>query len=51
MNSLTQILSQIRSILGLANSARNTAEGIKREADRIKKRKEDKVIVQPESKA
>ena len=42
MNAISQILMQIRSILGIANSARYTADSIKRETDRFKKKKETK---------
>jgi hypothetical protein len=42
MNALTQILWQIRNILGLANSTRYTANSIKRERDRSRQQKEQK---------
>jgi hypothetical protein len=50
MNAITQILWQIRSIFGLANSARYTANSIKRERDRSKQQKEQKQRIEEQQK-
>lgn len=50
MNAISQILMQIRSILGLANTARSTANSIKMEANRMKKKREEKKQVNQPSK-
>lgn len=50
MNAFSQILMQIRSILGLASTARYTADSIKRETDRFKKKREEKKIANEQNK-
>jgi hypothetical protein len=50
MGTLSQILWQIRSVLGLANSARYTASSIKREKERANKRKEEKKRIEEQQK-
>ncbi len=37
MNSFNQLLSGIRSVLGIANTVRSTANSVKREADHVSK--------------
>jgi len=42
MSVFSDIIYEVRSLLGLVSTARSTADSVKREKDRSKKKKEEK---------
>jgi len=56
MNTINQIISGVRNVLGITNSIRSTAGSVKREADHVSKfaqkqkaKKESKKVDNPEN--